>query len=89
MFAYRTAVQDSTKETPFYLIHGRDPCLLLDVVLSAPISKYVSADDYKQEVIRRTQEARYVAQQSIERAQFNQASNYDKNAKEVEFKVGD
>ena len=89
LFAYRTAVQDSTKETPFYLIYGRDPCLPLDVVLSAPISKYVSADDYKQEVIRRTQEARYVAQQSIERAQFNQAANYDKNAKEVEFNAGD
>eukprot|EP00112_Aurelia_sp_Birch-Aquarium-sp1_P017146 Seg3954.3 transcript_id=Seg3954.3/GoldUCD/mRNA.D3Y31 product="Retrovirus-related Pol polyprotein from transposon 412" protein_id=Seg3954.3/GoldUCD/D3Y31 len=89
LFAYRTAVQDSTKETPFYLIYGRDPCLPLDVVLSAPISKYVSTNDYKQEVIRRTQEARYVAQQSIERAQFNQATNYNKNAKEVEFKVGD
>ena len=58
-------------------------------MLSAPISKYVSADDYKQEVIRNTQEARYVAQQSIERAQFNQAANYDKNAKEVEFNAGD
>ena len=91
LFAYRTATQESTKETPFYLIYGRDPCLPLDVVLSAPISKYVSVDDYKHEVIRRTQEARYVAQQSIERAQFNQAANYDasKNAKDVDFKVGD
>ena len=91
LFAYRTATQESTKETPFYLIYGRDPCLPLDVVLSAPISKYVSVDDYKQEASRRTQEARYVAQQSIERAQFNQAANYDasKNARDVDFKVGD
>ena len=91
LFAYRTATQESTKKTPFYLIYGLDLCLPLDVVLSAPISKYVSVDDYKQEVIRRTQEARYVAQQSIERAQFNQAANYDasKNAKDVHFKVGD
>ena len=91
LFAYRTAVQESTKETPFYLIYGRDPCLPLDVVLSAPISKYASVDDYKQEVIRRTQEARYVAQQSIERAQFNQATNYDasKKTKDSEFRVGD
>eukprot|EP00795_Rhopilema_esculentum_P009287 gene9287-16984_t len=58
-------------------------------VLATSSHKYVSVDDYKQEVIRRTQEARYVAQQSIERAQFNQATNYDKNAKEVEFNVGD
>lgn len=55
LFAYRTAMQDSNKETPFYLIYGRDPCL--DVVLSAPIGKYVSIDDCKQEVIRRTPEA--------------------------------
>ena len=89
LFAYRTAVQDSTRETPFYLVYGRDPCLPLDAVLSAPISKYASADDYKQEVIRRTQEARYVAQQSIERAQFNQATFYDRHAKETAFKVGD
>jgi len=91
LFAYRTAVQDSTKETPFYLIYGRDPCLPLDVVLSAPISKYASVDDYKQEVIRRTQEARYVAQQCIERAQFNQTINYNasKKAKDSDFKPGD
>ncbi len=59
LFAYCTAMQDSTKETPFYLVYRRDPCLPLDVVLSAPISKYASVDDYKQEVIRRIQEACY------------------------------
>ena len=37
LFAYRTAVQDSAKETPFYLVYGRDPCLPLDVVLSAQL----------------------------------------------------
>ena len=68
LFAYRTAIQESTKETPFYLIYGRDPCLPLDVLPSAPISKYASVDDYKQEVIKRTQEARYLAQQCIEHA---------------------
>ena len=91
LFAYRTAIQESTKETPFYLIYGRDPCLPLDVLPSAPISKYASVDDYKQEVIKRTQEARYLAQQCIERAQFNQTIKYNasKKVKDSEFKPGD
>ena len=91
LFAYRTAIQESTKETPFYLIYGRDPCLPLDAVLSAPISKYASVDDYKQEVIKRTQEARYVGQQCIERAQFNQTTKYNasEKVKDSEFKPGD
>lgn len=55
------------------------------------ISKYADVDDYEQKVIRHTQEALYVAQHSIERAQLNQATNYDnnKNAKDAEFNVGD
>ena len=64
LFAYRTVLQDSTKETPLYLVHGRDPCLPLDVGLSASITKYVSVDKYKQEVVRYTQEA--VAHQRTE-----------------------
>ena len=67
LFACHTAVQESTKETLFYLVYDHDPCLPLDVVLFAPISKHASVDDYKQEVIRRMQGARYVAQQCIRR----------------------
>ena len=87
LFAYHAAVQEYTKETPFYLIHGRDPCLPLDV-LSAPVGKYASVYDYKQKVVRHTREARYVAQHCIERAQFNQTTNYNasKKVKDLEFR---
>ena len=81
LFAYRKTFHQ--RDTILRVQIGTDPCLPLDVVLSAPISKYVSADDYKQEIIRRIQEARYVAQQSIERAQFNQPANNSKLNKDL------
>ena len=39
LFAYRTCVQESTQESPFFLLYGRDPNLPSQEVLSTPVER--------------------------------------------------
>ena len=48
LFAYRASVQESTKESPFFLLYGRDPRIPSESVLNQPSSPYmVDVADYK------------------------------------------
>ena len=70
LFAYRTSAQESTKESPFFLLYGRDPRVPTSTVLSSQRSAYVvDTDDYKTELVAGLSEAWQLARANIERAQ--------------------
>lgn len=58
LFAYRASQQQSTLESPFYLLYGRDPRLPTDAVL-CPVKakKLVGLQEYGQELAMRMSEA--------------------------------
>ena len=90
MFAYRATLQESIKETPFYLLYGRDPRLPSENALSAPTTPYmVDLDDYRCELTSCLSGAWTLAKENIAEAQKKQKDQYDKNAKEPAVKVGD
>jgi len=39
LFAYRSSMQNSTGESPFYLLYGRDRCLPTDEALSITVDR--------------------------------------------------
>ena len=39
LFAYRTSCQESTKASPFFLLHGRDPKLPTTAALNPPVDR--------------------------------------------------
>ena len=48
LFTYRVSAQESTKESPFFLTHGSDPCLPTETLLTFDKSSYaIDTDDYK------------------------------------------
>lgn len=52
LFVYRNSVQGSTKESPFYLLYGRDARLPSQSVLNQQPSPYaVDVTDYKTEFV--------------------------------------
>ena len=58
LFAYRTRPYESTEESPYYLLDGRDAYLPLDAALSKPRNTYqVDLDDYKIELVAELSEA--------------------------------
>ena len=90
LFAYRAAVHDSTQESPFYMLHGRDPRLPNAGILSQIPSPYLlDSDDYKEELTTSLTTAWAAAKECIKGAQDRQKRAYDKKAKDHHYKVGD
>lgn len=51
LFAYQASLQESTRESPFFLLYGRDPTLPTEAALNSPVFRsYVDTDDYKTEL---------------------------------------
>lgn len=56
--SYRTCGQESTKESPFYLLYGRDPRIPTTTLLSLKRSVYeIDLDDCKREMVLSLSEA--------------------------------
>lgn len=66
LFAYRASLQDSTQESPFYLLYGRDPGLpsSLGVEADPPLDR-IDLCAYSENVTQHFQQAWELAQQSI------------------------
>ena len=70
LFAYHATIQESTRESPFYLLYGRDPRLPTESVLNHVKSPYVvDVDDYKTTMTISLSEAWKTAQENIKSAQ--------------------
>ena len=90
LFSYRVSVQDSTKESPFFLLYGRDPQLPTESALTQPRTPYmIDVDNYKTELVTSMSDAWKIAQENIKVAQTKQKTQYDKRSKESKFSVGD
>ena len=90
LYAYRTSIQSSTKESPFFLLYGRDARLPTTSALSHPVSPYtVDIDDYKHDIVTGLTEAWKLAKANIEGAQHIQKSHYDKSSRPIQLSVGD
>ncbi len=89
-FAYRVKPHESTGETPFHLLYGRDARLPTESALSQPLSPYqVDTRDYYSELATNLSEAWKTARQNVAVAQKRQKFQYDKKARVPKYKVGD
>ena len=54
LYANRTSIQESTKESPFYLLYGRDARLPTDEILNpTTLRETVNLDDYRTKISQR------------------------------------
>ena len=88
LFAYRTSVQASTRESPFFLMYGRDARLPTATEVTAPTQHdLVDLSDFGESLMTSLSEARELAWKSIQSSQKKQKQNHDKKAKDI-FRVG-
>ena len=89
VFAYNTSVQESTMETPFFLLYGRDPIYPIDVLLQSDNYPYLDMKDYKSLLMKKLKIAQKLAKENLSEAQKKQKKYYDNKAKENNFEIGD
>ena len=90
LFAYRTKPHESTGESPFYLLYGRDARVPTEAALSTVRTAYqVDIDDYKSELVYGLSESWKIAQEQIKKAQKRQKRQYDHRARPKDIRVGD
>ena len=89
LFAYRTSMQTSTQESPFFLMYGRDPKLPTEAALTVPPQReQVDLDSYKSELVSNLADAWKMAREHVKQAQRRQKTAYDRSAKPPSFRVG-
>ena len=68
-FAYRVSAQESTRESPFFLLYGRDARIPTSTVLSYARSPYaVDSDDFKADLLSELSQAWTLAARNIANA---------------------
>jgi len=90
MFAYRSTVSAySTHYTPYELMFGREPRLVLDNEINpSNVKKGTSADAYVENLLPKIKIMNEVAKQNIEDSQKVYKEKYDRTAKPSEFLEG-
>ncbi len=88
LFAYRNSIQSSLKDTPFFLLFGKD-CRSFSPNLTAPSKYIIDIDAYKYQMQLNLHRAREQAKQELITAQSKQKLNYDKRVKLKQFEIGD
>ncbi len=92
LFAYRTAVHESTGYTPFLLTNGRSPNLPVDVMLGrccTTMENTPGLPQYVRDLQRNLQTAYSTVRQRLRRAHSHQKRLYDSKAVGASFCIGD
>ena len=89
MMAFRMSpATESTEFSPFYLLFGKEMNLPFDIGIQPKENMGLEAKEHINAVIEKLNIAKTIARQNIERHQEKNKDNYDKKAKEPEFRVG-
>ena len=89
LFAYRVSPHDTTGESPFFLLYGREPQLLVDVSLLPPRNESSSITEHRARIVQTLEEAHAIARENIQRAQQKMKEIYDRSARDPKFMIGD
>lgn len=88
LFAYRCSVQESTEESPFFMLYRRDPQLPTEKALTKPTERcYLDVNDYRSELVENISEV--CDRESTENEKKKQKKNHDKRVCVPRFAVRD
>lgn len=87
-FAYNTAAQETTRFSPFRLVHGREVLTMLDSMLLPDECRETMSDD-AEEITQRAEATRQIARQRIRYQQASDARRYNLRHRNVTYAPGE
>ena len=89
-FAYNTSVHPATQETPFFLMHGREPVLPIDVTLQTSMAlPTFEINRYKKLLTERLLDANATVVAGMQQAASKSKFTWDKTLRPKQYKPGD
>ena len=90
LFAYRVSPHASTRESPFYLLYGREPRLPIDASLLLPSSSHLSSSvaEHRARIVQNLEHAQHLISANTQLAQQKMKEQYDRTSKPVPFYIG-
>lgn len=89
LFGYRVRRHETTGDSPFYLLYGREPRLPLDASLIPPSSLSTSVNEHRARTVQTTEEVHAIARENIERTHQTMKNSYDRESREPNSMLGD
>src|SRR6266516_1206016 len=87
-FCHNAATHESTKRTPFYLLHGFQPRWDCDIQLGTMARHQYSVNDYANLLVTRLEIAHEIARQNLHRSAQSMKDGYNKRVEPKEFEEG-
>ena len=87
--AYRCSIHPATKESPFYLVFGREPCLPVDTRLLPPGPAHKSIEKYRAELVENVRISQSQALINLRKAALTMKEQYDIKSSPTKFREGD
>lgn len=88
LFAYNSAAHEGTKESPFYLLYGRD-AVVPSLARAAPAANYGTLENYRSELVQRLAISHRLASDALVQAAQTRKTRHDKTSRDPQYKVGD
>lgn len=90
-FAYNTSMHESTQESPYFLMFGRDPIFNIEHILDPRMKIPLSYPDmeFKGKLVICLRKAWKAAAEAIKSAQERMKLQYDKNVRSIDISPGD
>ena len=90
LFSYRASQQESTLESPFFLLYGRDSRLPTQAALTPhKVRSQLDLREYGMEVAAKMSEAWQSARMCVTRAQWRLKKYYDQQSRLAKFAIGE
>ena len=89
LFGFRVSPHQTTGDSPFYLLYGREPRLPVDVSLLPPSQVSNSVREHRARIVQTIEEAHAIARENTQRTQQNMKDRYDRSARDPKFMLGD
>lgn len=87
--AYNTSIHDTTGYSPFFLLHGFEPDLMIDQALALPNENLDEENTFDFETMVYRDKARQMASDRVEKSQEKSKIRFNETRTETNFKTGD